>query len=366
MKPSNVHLLWRDSSPLQHFRAGVSLHGHTMYSEECLSFLPRCLAGIPVATHFLRSRRGRAIDFSRGYWTPPLGPAAAFRLEQRQIAKLGLRAMVSITDHDDVQAGVALQLTAAESEAPVSVEWTVPFDSSIMHIGIHNLPPVSARAWLAAMQAFTAAPSDAGLRELLHCLSAIPGTLIVLNHPFWLEEGVAESDHRCALARFVREYLAWIHAFELNGTRPRSENAAAVSLALEHGRPLISGGDRHACEPSACINLTNACSFSEFAAEVREGRSQVLFLPQYREPLPLRLMEMCRDVLRPYPGSAGRERWINRVFYRGDDGVARSLAEIWRGETPWPLRIVTGALQTLTVAKPQLAALLQEREGAFL
>jgi hypothetical protein len=162
----------------------------------------------------------------------------------------------------------------------------------------------------------------------------------------------------------LRNYLPWIHAFELNGTRTRSENAAVVNLAREHGRSLVSGGDRHACEPSACINLTNAASFSEFAAEVREGLSEVLFMPQYREPLPLRLMEMCWDVLRPYPGSAGRERWIDRVFYRGDDGLARSLAEIWQGETPWPLRIVTGALQALTAAKPQLAALLQEREEA--
>jgi predicted metal-dependent phosphoesterase TrpH len=337
-----------------------------MYSEECLSFLPRCLAGVPVATHFLRSRRGRSIDFSRGHWTPPLGPAAAFRLERKQIANLGLRAMVSITDHDDMQAGAALQLTADNAEAPVSVEWTVPFGKSILHLGIHNLAPLSARAWLSAMQAYTAAPSGASLAGLLHGMSRLPETLVVLNHPFWLEEGVAEFDHRCALARFLRNYLPWIHAFELNGTRTRSENAAVVNLAREHGRSLVSGGDRHACEPSACINLTNAASFSEFAAEVREGLSEVLFMPQYREPLPLRLMEMCWDVLRPYPGSAGRERWIDRVFYRGDDGLARSLAEIWQGETPWPLRIVTGALQALTAAKPQLAALLQEREEAFL
>lgn len=88
MKLGNVYLLWRDASPLHRFRSGVSLHGHTMYSQECLSFLPRCLAGIPVAAQFLRSSCGQAIDFSRAYWTPPLGPAAALRLEQTQIANL--------------------------------------------------------------------------------------------------------------------------------------------------------------------------------------------------------------------------------------------------------------------------------------
>jgi hypothetical protein len=89
-------------------------------------------------------------------------------------------------------------------------------------------------------------------------------------------------------------------------------------------------------------------------------------MPHYREPLSLRVMETCWEALRPYPGNAGRERWIDRVFYRGEDGVAKSLAEIWRGRTPWPLRFVTGVLQALTAAKPQLSALLQEREEAFL
>ncbi len=366
MKPGNVHLHWRDASPIQRFRGGVSLHGHTMYSQECLSFLPRCLAKIPMAAQFLRSRRGRAIDFSRAYWTPPLAPAAALRLEQDQIARLGLRAMVSLTDHDDIQASAALQLTAENGEAPVSVEWTVPFERSVLHLGVHNLAPLSAHSWLSAMREYTAAPSYATLTGLLHALSRVPETLLVLNHPLWLEEGIAEPDHRSALARFLSDHLQWIHAFELNGTRSRRENAAVMRLAGEFGRPLISGGDRHGCEPSACINLTSAGSFTEFAAEMREGRSEILFMPQYREPMALRLVETCWEALRPYPGNAGRERWIDRVFYCGDDGLARPLAEIWRGKTPWALRIVTGVLQALTAAKPQLAALFQERGEAFL
>lgn len=51
---------------------------------------------------------------------------------------------------------------------------------------------------------------------------------------------------------------------------------------------VISGGDRHACEPSACINLTNAASFAEFASKVRAGLSALM--PQYREPMPLRML----------------------------------------------------------------------------
>jgi hypothetical protein len=32
---------------------------------------------------------------------------------------------------------------------------------------------------------------------------------------------------------------------------------------------IISGGDRHGCEPSAVLNLTNAKTFSEFIDEIR-------------------------------------------------------------------------------------------------
>ena len=39
------------------------------------------------------------------------------------------------------------------------------------------------------------------MRSLNACAN-IPEVLIVLNHPFWLEEGVEETDHRGALDRY--------------------------------------------------------------------------------------------------------------------------------------------------------------------
>src|SRR5207245_1747573 len=89
-----------------------------------------------------------AFDFSRAYWTPPLTPASALRLEREQIERLGLRPMISLTDHDDIEAPAALQLACDPRETPVSVEWTVPYAASILHFGIHNLPPDSARRWM--------------------------------------------------------------------------------------------------------------------------------------------------------------------------------------------------------------------------
>ena len=256
-------------------------------------------------------------------------PASALRLEAEQIARLGLKPLVSVTDHDNIEAGLALQATSANAP-PVSVEWTVPFRRSIFHVGIHNLPQTDARSWLTEMAKFTSAPDENRLPEILSACAATPGVLIVLNHPFWLEEGIEAQDHRPALDALISECLEWFHAFELNGTRRWIENAATIELAHAYARPLISGGDRHACEPAACINLTNAASFAEFVAEVREGRSSILFMPHYRQPMALRILEASSEILQTYPEYPGRERWMDRFFYRSEDGTPRSLSAIWQ------------------------------------
>ena len=128
-----------------------------------------------------------AVDFSRAFWTPPLTPASAFAVERKQIVDLDLRPLVSLTDHDNIQAGIALRVE--QSEVPISLEWTVPYRRSIFHLGIHNLPPASAQSWMSAMAHYTAAPQESLLHEILSGLASIPDLLIVLNHPFWLEEG---------------------------------------------------------------------------------------------------------------------------------------------------------------------------------
>jgi hypothetical protein len=337
MDHSRVSPFWDQPGAVGGFATAVCLHGHTMHSEECLSFLPRYLRSVPGISQIVRGyQRGPrpGVDFSRAYWTPPLTPASALRLERRQIANLGLRPLVSLTDHDNIDAGLELE------DEPVSVEWTVPHKRSILHLGIHNLPPDAARLWMSVMAAYTSAPVESWLPEILGELGRIPGVLIVLNHPFWLEEGVEQNDHMRALDRVLRECNHLFHAFELNGTRRWSENRAVVDLARQWSRPVISGGDRHACEPAACLNLTNATSFAEFAGEVRSGYSVVLFMPHYRRSLPVRILESVWDVLRRYPEYPGRERWTDRIFYRAADGVATPLSILWKHRMPWVVREV--------------------------
>jgi hypothetical protein len=373
MKESKVHFIWQGRTALRHFSTGVSLHGHTMHSQECLSFLPRYLHQAPGISQIVRGyeqpRRGghAPVDFARAYWTPPLSPASAFQVERAQIEALELLPHVSLTDHDDIEACLSLQVAHRRTNAPVSVEWTVPYGRTIFHLGIHNLPDGAERRWMAAMAAFTAAPNDEALPELLRALAGLPETLIVLNHPFWLEEGVVEAEHRIALPRLLRECGEWLHAFELNGTRPWAENAETIALAAGRGRPVISGGDRHACEPGANLNLTNAQSFAEFASEIRRGESTVMFMPQYREPMALRILQTARDILRPYPEYPGRERWSDRIFYRGEDGVARPLSANWGNRAPFMLDSATGVIQMLASSPfcSALRRLLMQRGEAL-
>jgi hypothetical protein len=350
MNTAGVSLYWRQPEITARFHSAVCLHGHTLHSEECLSFLPRHLHSVPGISQIVGSyeRGPNPVDFSRAWWTPPLTPASALHLERRQIAGLNLLPIVSLTDHDNIEAGMALQITSEPRHTPVSVEWTVPYQRSIFHLGIHNLPPETARSWMSTLSMYTLSAEEDLLPGILSELAAVPEVLIVLNHPFWLEEGVDEADHRPALDRLLRRCNRWFHAFELNGTRRWHENQQVVALAAEWGRPVISGGDRHACEPSACLNLTDAGSFAEFASEIRAGYSSVVFMPHYREPMPLRIMEACRDILRPYPEYPGREHWTERVFYRGEDGKARPVAEIWAGRIPLVIRPATSMLQFFT------------------
>ncbi|MEI9971182.1 MAG: hypothetical protein WDO73_03500 [Ignavibacteriota bacterium] len=61
---------------------------------------------------------------SRIFWRPPVSPFMAHELETRQICvDLGLKPLISITDHDNIDA--CTDLRALNIEVPFSHEWTV-------------------------------------------------------------------------------------------------------------------------------------------------------------------------------------------------------------------------------------------------
>lgn len=353
-----------DCDVIRKFDFGISLHGHTHYSRENLGFIERFVEEIPIlaaltrdALRRYRERHGKKLDFSRAYWTAPISAQQAYAIEKGQIEKaLDLASMVSLTDHDNIEAGMSLH-AGDPLHIPVSLEWTVPFPPSELHVGVHNLPPADARKVMSALSSYTAAPEESKLAGLFEHLDQFPGALLVLNHPLWEMEPIGERAVWGMVRTFLARYGRWVHALEVNGLRPWAENRRVIEMARNLNYPLVSGGDRHGCEPSAMLNLTNAATFAEFVSEVREGGAcEIVTMPQYREPLNLRILQVVWDVLRDDRGLAGEERrWTERVFFELADGAPKPLSQCWKGEPP-ELRLMMGFTRALE-APPLRAAL---------
>jgi hypothetical protein len=363
---------WTKSLDLsREFLSGVSLHAHTHHSRESLSHLPRYIAQIPVVAALFdqelqqhEARSGANVDFSKGWWHPPVSPRAVFDSEASQITKLGLSPIVSVTDHDSITAGVELQRTFSARCAPVSFEWTAPIGRGFLHLGVHNLPSSSAQTWFDRLEGFTADRDREGLGGILEDLTSTEDILVVLNHPMWDLAAIGATAHERMLMCFLTDYGHLLHAVELNGYRSWGENLQTVALARETGHPLISGGDRHACAPNALINLSHASSFAGFVHEIKAGISTVITMPEYREHVVGRTIASVADVVSPYRHYPdGWQRWTDRVSCLTSQGL-RPLSHHWPRGGPWWLRSVMSTVRLLAwqpLRRP-LAHLLEWRD----
>ncbi len=344
MPTSTISYLWRDPKAARPFQTGVSLHSHTNQSQETLDFVADWGAQFALARPLLqrferksRENAGLVVDFKRSYWTPPLTPRLAFDLESRQIEDLDLAALVSVSDHDNIQAPLKLRSIPVARHTPVSVEWSAPYaGQQTFHLGIHNLPSARATHWMDTLAEFTAHPSDTRLTEILISLNEEPNVLAIFNHPLWDLYRIGQARHEFLVNQFLQQNGAHFHALELNGLRDWEENRAVRRLAERWNMLLISGGDRHGVEPNANINLTNATSFNEFVHEVRkERRSDVLFMPQYAEPWKHRILQSTMDAIRNYPDfPQGSRTWDERVYHPDAEGNIRPASELWPAGKP--------------------------------
>jgi hypothetical protein len=363
MAHSTISYLWRDRKATEGFRTGVSLHSHTNQSHETLDFLAKWGNQYPWVHQLLTRLEQRSermhkfhIDYAASYWTPPMTPKLAFDLESRQVEKLNLRPMVSITDHDNIKAPMLLRTVPSARPIPVSVEWSAPYGEQSFHLGVHNLPSAKATEWMETLADFTANPSeslDGRLTEILKALDEEPNVLVVFNHPLWDLYLIGKERHQFLLNEFLQKNGAFLHALELNGLRNWDENRAVRQLAERWNMLLISGGDRHGVEPNANLNLTNAASFTEFVHEVRrEKKSDVLFMPQYAEPWKHRLLQSTIDAIRHYPEfPQGSRTWDERVYHPDANGVVRPLSELWpSGAAPRAANWLLGAMQLMRAA----------------
>jgi hypothetical protein len=359
MGQSSILYSWRNPQASRGFTSGVSLHGHTSKSKETLGFLAAMGTKFKVLRPFMANRErysrevhGYQLDYHAGYWTPPLNPRMAFDLERRQIEdELQLLAMVSLTDHDNIEAPLELRSIPYSRHVPISVEWSVSYRDSLFHLGIHNLPETTAATWMSTFAEFTAAPSLPRINEILSALHALPDTLIVFNHPIWDLHKLGHERHLFCVNEFLANSNQFIDAIELNGLRSWQENRQAQALTQKWGQLLIGGGDRHGVEPNATTNLTNACNFDEFVDEIRNQRiSHVLFRSQYAEPWKMRILQTTADAVRYYPEfPEGTRNWDDRIFHPDRDGVMRPISQLWPGDGRAPifLRSAFGAVRLL-------------------
>src|SRR5215469_5303807 len=350
-----IACLWKEPRAPEGYETAVSLHGHTNCSKESLHFIADFADKFGLLQWFLSLKERKAMrdsrirfDFDRAYWTPPLTPNAAYELEFDQInEKLALNGIVSLTDHDNIQAALSLRVHQDEAAVPISIEWSVPYGGDELHIGLHNLPAGDAPAIVARMNEYTGDPREYILREILAELNARPDVLIVLNHPLWDIAGAGSDLHCEAVNSFMGKLGQHIHAFELGGLRSWEENRAVYDLAAEWNVAVIGGGDRHGCEPSACLNLTHAASFPEFISEVRtHKRTNVLFMPQYARPLWERMLQVVLDATAHQPHNPAGAHWDARTFHPDPKGNLRPLSELWR-RRPAFIEVIFGVFRLL-------------------
>lgn len=364
MNQSELYYLIRQREAHAGFRTAVSLHGHTMHSRESTAFIERIAKNSTPFRVFMEGQMRKyarkhndpvADDLGaqarRMWWTSPLSAGQAFEVEREQIRDgLGLRPIVSLSDHDNIEAPLQLQMLADNTLAPISVEWSTPYEETYFHLGIHNMHPSWAGEMMQRMERLTAEPDSKTLGEMLRELSAHPDVLIVFNHPYWDQPWLGAAKHEHWMRKFVEEHRDCLHALEINGLRSWTENRKVLRFAEQCGLKLISGGDRHGREPNATINLTNASTFAEFVDEFRNGAtSHVLVMPQYHDPLVLRVLQTVWDVLRDHPEHAqGRVRWSQRVYRLCRDGESRSLDQFFNGRDPFLMRQFINIARFLT------------------
>ncbi len=124
--------------------------------------------------------------------------------------------------NDEIEGNLKICEQTPIELAPISLEWTVPFEYGFIHLGVHNLPRGDAESLKVQLLNYTfnkEAQTGEELTRLFALLNDIPDVLVVFNHPLWDIEIVGQERHEELLDRFLQRYRRWINAIEVNGFR---------------------------------------------------------------------------------------------------------------------------------------------------
>jgi predicted metal-dependent phosphoesterase TrpH len=222
------------------------------------------------------------LNYADIYYRSPLSVEDVFRAESTNIASLGFEGIhLGITDHDEVDGSIELMRMQPENahRNPLGEELSIYFEDYLFHLGITGFPESSVTEIHASLQA---AARERRLDDLFDILRA-SGCLVVFNHP--LVPWGKDPHRKIPAGELVRRYGSAIHALEYNGMRSKRENDLVLQLAKHLGKPVIGGGDSHLLLASSVLSVSQAASFADFAAEVKEGHGVALITPTFNAPL---------------------------------------------------------------------------------
>jgi hypothetical protein len=274
--------------PALEFAYAVSPHNHSNHSIENMAFLNEV-----VKLGFMRPFRGllqtafgmagiEDLNYADIYYRSPLSVDDVFMTESASAAEFGFAGVhLGITDHDEAAGSIEL-LRAHPEEAhrtPLGEELSIYFDDYLFHLGVTAMPVLGIEELHHDLQR---AAREHRLDDLFEMLRT-SGSLVVFNHP--LVPWGKNAGRKIPAEELLRRYGWAIHALEYNGMRSREENDRVLHLAQQVGKPVVGGGDSHLLLASSVLSVTQAASFAEFAAEVKEGHAVPLLLPTFFAPL---------------------------------------------------------------------------------
>ncbi len=202
-------------------------------------------------------------------------PQAGLRLERTQIESLNLNAMVSITDHDTIQAPSSAHGSQRKANSCFpGVERALR--RAVFPRWIITCPAPMAEMGGDPRRTLRRSPRRPA-HEILSALNEKPNVLVIFNHPMWDLYLIGKEKH-ILVNEFLQKQGQFLHAMELNGLRHWEENREVRHLAEKWNMLLVSGGDRHGVGANANINLTNARALQR-VHEIRRER-KLLFMPQ--------------------------------------------------------------------------------------
>jgi hypothetical protein len=274
--------------PGQEFGFAISPHNHSEYSIENLASINEVvkLWFMRPFRRILQSAFGLAsipdLNYADIYYRPPFTVEEVLRLESANVDALGFDGVhLGITDHDEVAGSVELMRKnpANAHRNALGEELSFRFDDYLFHLGLVGLPESGIAELHASLQAAARAGRSDDLFEMLRASEC----LVVLNHP--LVPWGKDPQRKIPAQELLHKYGWAIHALEYNGMRSREENDRVLELAKHVHKPVVGGGDSHLLLASSVLSVSQAASFSDFTAEVKEGRAVPLITPMYFAPL---------------------------------------------------------------------------------